>query len=262
MHILCLNFIILSLLFISTSGQCSGYSNCENCVNDNTPTGFVNCQWNLDDKYCFNWYDEPNENPNVATSSSNCGVDGSSTVIIIVVVSVIILICITCIIIFYVMKKKRVRTYANETQPQQVQYGNSNPQPQQVQYNQQPVQYAQPQPVQVQYVQPQQVQVVQIPNQIQPSAPPGYDDVAVEIGSNAQVVSSECTICLDKPSDYIIIPCGHQCGCKECLTKLQDTNSKCPICRGEIQLIQKVYATHNVIVAKRGAYTEGGITHQ
>eukprot|EP01084_Bolivina_argentea_P065458 119316_1 len=179
MHILCLNFIILSLLFISTSGQCSGYSNCENCVNDNTPTGFVNCQWNLDDKYCFNWYDEPNENPNVANSSTDCGTGGSTVIIIVVVVAVLVLICIIITIFYCIRKKKITQTYqAKATQPQQIQYGNSNPQPQQVQAQPQ----VQPQPVQ--YAQPQ-VQVVQMPpNQIQygqqqqPSAPPQYDDVA------------------------------------------------------------------------------------
>ena len=44
--------------------------------------------------------------------------------------------------------------------------------------------------------------------------------------------SQSCVICMDKPADHVIIPCGHQCGCGPCLTQLQGTHSPhCPICR-------------------------------
>ena len=41
---------------------------------------------------------------------------------------------------------------------------------------------------------------------------------------------STCSICLFAEADHVIIPCGHQCGCKSCLSRV----TQCPICRGPI----------------------------
>lgn len=30
---------------------------------------------------------------------------------------------------------------------------------------------------------------------------------------------NECSICLDKPSDIVLIPCGHICMCNDCINK-------------------------------------------
>jgi len=49
-----------------------------------------------------------------------------------------------------------------------------------------------------------------------------------------------CSVCVDAPADYIVVPCGHQCGCETCLTSLRAT-SGCPICRGSISNIIRVY---------------------
>ncbi len=41
-----------------------------------------------------------------------------------------------------------------------------------------------------------------------------------------------CAICLYKPADFLVIPCGHQCGCEPCLEQIfGQHNAKCPICR-------------------------------
>ena len=55
--------------------------------------------------------------------------------------------------------------------------------------------------------------------------------------TTSTTVSSTCVDCLDVASDHLIIPCGHKCGCSACLSVL----TKCPICRGPITSIQRVF---------------------
>jgi len=45
-----------------------------------------------------------------------------------------------------------------------------------------------------------------------------------------------CTICLDKPRNSVIVPCGHSF-CSICAPQI----TKCPICRQLIQRWQKIY---------------------
>ena len=53
-----------------------------------------------------------------------------------------------------------------------------------------------------------------------------------------------CTICLDEPANFLVTPCGHQCGCEGCLTRIQrNGGGRCPVCRGSIATIQRVFAT-------------------
>jgi len=50
-----------------------------------------------------------------------------------------------------------------------------------------------------------------------------------------------CAICFDEPADFLVVPCGHQCGCEECLTAVKSHSGRCPICRGPVQSIQRVF---------------------
>ena len=50
-----------------------------------------------------------------------------------------------------------------------------------------------------------------------------------------------CSICLDAPADFCCVPCGHQCACQECLSEIKMATGKCPICRGQITNIMKVF---------------------
>ena len=45
-----------------------------------------------------------------------------------------------------------------------------------------------------------------------------------------------CMICLDKPSDTMVLPCEHTVVCKECSIKLRETHDAkiCVRCRREI----------------------------
>jgi hypothetical protein len=54
-------------------------------------------------------------------------------------------------------------------------------------------------------------------------------------------VIGKCTICMAKPADYLITPCGHQCGCHGCLCSIKGSTGCCPICRAKIGTIQRVF---------------------
>lgn len=46
--------------------------------------------------------------------------------------------------------------------------------------------------------------------------------------------SNECIICLSTTSDTLIEPCNHLCLCQDCLSSVQKSTNKCPICRKPI----------------------------
>ncbi len=50
-----------------------------------------------------------------------------------------------------------------------------------------------------------------------------------------------CLICLEKQANYLVTPCGHQCGCLECLQVVQQRSGSCPVCRGKICTLQRVF---------------------
>eukprot|EP00928_Gymnodinium_smaydae_P026956 TRINITY_DN21000_c0_g1_i1.p1 TRINITY_DN21000_c0_g1~~TRINITY_DN21000_c0_g1_i1.p1 ORF type:complete len:395 (-),score=35.95 TRINITY_DN21000_c0_g1_i1:206-1336(-) len=48
---------------------------------------------------------------------------------------------------------------------------------------------------------------------------------------------SWCSVCLQKPSDIVLVPCGHICLCCECM---DDVNS-CPLCRSTVEGKHKIF---------------------
>ena len=48
---------------------------------------------------------------------------------------------------------------------------------------------------------------------------------------------AECSICMVEPPQTVILECGHQCVCLNCINSLET----CPLCRGEITRWVKVY---------------------
>lgn len=65
------------------------------------------------------------------------------------------------------------------------------------------------------------------PSQTPPSEPPQPPG-----GTN------QCIVCMDAPMQVILIPCHHICVCQACSTHL---NSKCPVCRMDIQKVETVF---------------------
>lgn len=56
-------------------------------------------------------------------------------------------------------------------------------------------------------------------------------------GGDASMQRRTCCVCLDKPIQVVLIPCGHACLCRKCSRKLET----CPICRLQIQATQRFY---------------------
>lgn len=50
---------------------------------------------------------------------------------------------------------------------------------------------------------------------------------------------TRCVICMAKKAEYVFIPCGHLCCCKDC--KNIDFNDSCPLCRSSYKGIFKIY---------------------
>jgi hypothetical protein len=50
-----------------------------------------------------------------------------------------------------------------------------------------------------------------------------------------------CSICWDNPCDTIFLPCGHLSACRGCATKTLIGGRKCPMCRGIVTHINKVF---------------------
>ena len=47
-----------------------------------------------------------------------------------------------------------------------------------------------------------------------------------------------CSICHDKPATLALIPCGHQCCCPTCETRL---GGRCPVCRAPFREAMKIF---------------------
>lgn len=65
--------------------------------------------------------------------------------------------------------------------------------------------------------------------------------VAISGTVAAEPPNAMCIICMEAPADILITPCGHLCGCKGCLESVQQSGGSCPICRGPITTLQRVF---------------------
>jgi len=72
-------------------------------------------------------------------------------------------------------------------------------------------------------------------------------DISNEV-INEHLVKNEniCIICLDKPRDTVVQPCGHVLACEDCVMRLVSriniiTTASCPICRKKILTYGKFY---------------------
>lgn len=50
-----------------------------------------------------------------------------------------------------------------------------------------------------------------------------------------------CVYCITKSAEYFIVDCRHLCICESCLQAAGDTIKECPICRGRVRKVVRVY---------------------
>ena len=63
----------------------------------------------------------------------------------------------------------------------------------------------------------------------------------IPLHGEVELGSTECVICLDKPKSHAIIPCGHRCVCQLCAVSL--AGGFCPICRGHVREVIKIFSS-------------------
>lgn len=85
----------------------------------------------------------------------------------------------------------------------------------------------------------------------------GHGDASAAVAAASARAKEEalCVICMDAPATFLITPCGHQCGCEECLKAIQQNGGGCPICRKPIESLQKVYIAAHM---EKISPTQGG----
>jgi hypothetical protein len=52
---------------------------------------------------------------------------------------------------------------------------------------------------------------------------------------------TECSVCLEKPINAVLMPCGHACACLECAGSLLELHAPCPICRAKVHYAARIY---------------------
>jgi len=50
-----------------------------------------------------------------------------------------------------------------------------------------------------------------------------------------------CVVCLEYARNTLIAPCGHVCVCFECADTIKTSRQPCPMCRGPIEMVYRVY---------------------
>ncbi|KAH3756489.1 hypothetical protein Pelo_11680 [Pelomyxa schiedti] len=66
-----------------------------------------------------------------------------------------------------------------------------------------------------------------------------YSKPTAESSVTTEVVKHCCNICLSNEVDSIFLDCGHQSACMQCAAAMKT----CPICRGAIREVKKVFKT-------------------
>jgi len=78
-----------------------------------------------------------------------------------------------------------------------------------------------------------------------PATPPPVTNGADTPATPGLTTAKMCVVCLDKPVNHMLIPCGHPCLCAICATQqgLTALNHKCPECRQRIREAVRFYGT-------------------
>ena len=65
--------------------------------------------------------------------------------------------------------------------------------------------------------------------------------VAVESESTLPEQRFICGICRTAAPDHLLQPCGHLFFCEECFARCPEVGLRCPVCRSEIQAVQRIF---------------------
>jgi len=51
-----------------------------------------------------------------------------------------------------------------------------------------------------------------------------------------------CAVCMERPADTAVVPCGHMCGCFTCMQSIHGSpDAQCPMCRGPMTSTIRIY---------------------
>jgi len=74
--------------------------------------------------------------------------------------------------------------------------------------------------------------------------PPGTQSRIKLDDSNSTDSNNICVVCRDRPSVMAIVPCGHMCLCNTCSDVCmngENDQPTCPLCRGDMQSVLRIY---------------------
>ena len=55
--------------------------------------------------------------------------------------------------------------------------------------------------------------------------------------ASTEPATAECAICWDGDPEYAVVPCGHRCLCANCSKAV----SECPVCRGAMTAVLRIF---------------------
>lgn len=72
--------------------------------------------------------------------------------------------------------------------------------------------------------------------------PPSNSTVVAGVKGGQDIEDGMCAVCMERPADTAVVPCGHMCGCFSCLQGIRGTaNAQCPMCRGPLTSTIRIY---------------------
>ena len=84
-------------------------------------------------------------------------------------------------------------------------------------------------------------QILSEPIVVETRKDPSSSSTPANPNSTNKVTKALCVVCMDEEANGVVLPCGHLCGCESCLNTLLNSGDRCPICRGHMNAIVKVF---------------------
>lgn len=77
---------------------------------------------------------------------------------------------------------------------------------------------------------------------VEPALHPVSAATESSTGNEDSKEDGQCVVCMDRPADSAVIPCGHMCACDSCLRAVQaSAMPQCPMCRGPVTSVIRIY---------------------